>query len=88
MQAYAWRREKGLAYTIGVDGGVDFKTAAECAHVGADSFISGTALFSRPNMRAAVKKLRKIVEVAGLKISEPRSLTGRSRELAFSPRPA
>jgi ribulose-phosphate 3-epimerase len=62
QQAHAWRREKGLAYHIGVDGGVDFKTAAECARVGADAFISGTTLFGRPNLRAAVKKMRQIVE--------------------------
>jgi ribulose-phosphate 3-epimerase len=61
QQAAAWRREKNLSYHIGVDGGVDFKTAAECARAGADVFVSGTALFGRKNMKAAVKKLRKIV---------------------------
>src|SRR5690242_5328825 len=40
QQAAQWRREKGLAYNIGVDGGVDFKTVADCAHAGADTFIS------------------------------------------------
>ena len=63
-QAAAWRREKGLAYHIGVDGGVDFKTAAECAHAGADALISGTTLFRQPNMRAAVRKMRKLAEAA------------------------
>ena len=67
QQAAAWRREKGLSYHIGVDGGIDFKTAAECAHAGADTFISGTTLFGRPNLGAAVKKMRKIVEAARLK---------------------
>jgi ribulose-phosphate 3-epimerase len=66
QQAFAWRRERGLGYNIGVDGGVDFKTAAECAHVGADTFISGTTLFSRPNLGAAVSKMRKVVEAARL----------------------
>ena len=42
QQARAWRDERGLTYHIGVDGGIDFKTAAECAHAGADAFISGT----------------------------------------------
>jgi len=64
QQASAWRREKRLSYHIGVDGGIDFKTAGECAHAGADAFISGTALFSRPSLRNAVKKMRKIVESA------------------------
>ena len=84
QQAYAWRREKGLGYNIAVDGGVDFKTAAECAHVGADTFISGTALFGRPNFGAAVKKMRKIVEGAGLNVSGARSSTELHREPAFS----
>ena len=62
QQAYEWRQERGLDYHIGVDGGVDFKTAADCAHAGADAFVSGTTLFGQRNLRGAVKKLRKIVE--------------------------
>jgi len=65
QQARAWRKERGLAYHIGVDGGVDFKTAPECAHAGADTFISGTTLFHQRNLAAAVKKMRKAVEAAG-----------------------
>jgi ribulose-phosphate 3-epimerase len=64
QQAYAWRRERQLAYKIGVDGGVDFTTARECAQAGADTFISGTTLFRQRNLGAAVRKLRKIVETA------------------------
>jgi ribulose-phosphate 3-epimerase len=62
--AAAWRRERKLAYHIGVDGGVDFKTAPECAQAGADAFISGTTLFRQHNLRAAVKKMRKLAEAA------------------------
>src|SRR5437660_12056409 len=58
QQANAWRRQRNLSYHIGVDGGVDFKTAGECAHAGADTFISGTTLFHQHNLKAAVKKLR------------------------------
>jgi len=61
QQAEAWRREKQLGYRISVDGGINFQTAAECARAGADTFVAGTALFGRPNMRAAVKKMREIV---------------------------
>ncbi len=61
-QADSWRRERNLTYHIGVDGGIDFKTAGESARAGADAFISGTTLFHRPNLRAAVAKMRKIVE--------------------------
>ena len=61
QQAAAWRRELGLKYRIEVDGGINFQTAADCARAGADTFVSGTGLFAKPNMRAAVTKLRKIV---------------------------
>jgi ribulose-phosphate 3-epimerase len=79
QQAELWRREKNLHYNIGVDGGVDFKTAGECARVGADTFISGTTLFERRNLGAAVRKMRKIVETARSRMSaappsEPRAL--------------
>ena len=86
QQAHAWRREKGLGYNIGVDGGIDFKTAAECARVGADAFISGTALFGRPSLTAAVKKMRKIIETARLNLCTAGTSTGTNREPALAPR--
>jgi ribulose-phosphate 3-epimerase len=61
QQAYAWRAAGNYRFNIGVDGGIDLATAAECARVGADTFISGTALFSKRNLGAAVKKMRKAV---------------------------
>jgi ribulose-phosphate 3-epimerase len=64
QQAAAWRRERGLGYHISVDGGVNFKTAAECARAGADVFVSGTTLFGQRNLKAAVTKMRKIVSQA------------------------
>lgn len=64
QQAYAWRAERKLSFRIAVDGGVDFKTAPECARAGADTFISGTALFGRPNLGAAVRRMRKLVASA------------------------
>jgi len=85
QQAAAWRRERGLAYNIGVDGGVDFKTAGECAHAGADTFISGTTLFGRPNLGAAVKKMRKVVEAARLESQRPRPAAQAKREPALAP---
>ena len=62
-QVSEWRREAGLSFRIGVDGGVDFKTAAECAHAGADTFISGTTLFGSHHLGAAVKKMRKQIDL-------------------------
>jgi len=64
QQAHKWRLERNLGYDIAVDGGVDFKTAPECAHAGADAFISGTTLFGQRNLSAAVAKMRRLVEKA------------------------
>ena len=64
QQAHAWRRERNLPYHITVDGGVNLKTAAECARAGSDVFVSGTALFGQRNLKAAVQKLRKLVTAA------------------------
>jgi ribulose-phosphate 3-epimerase len=86
QQADAWRRDKGLTYNIGVDGGIDFKTAPECARVGADAFISGTALFGRPSLAAAVKKMRKLVEAAHVHVFAARASSGKKREQAVAPR--
>ena len=61
QQAYAWRRDYKLNFRIGVDGGINFKTAAECARVGADTFISGTGLMAQRSLKGAVTKMRKIV---------------------------
>jgi ribulose-phosphate 3-epimerase len=62
QQAEAWRREKKFNYRIEVDGGIDFETAAECARVGADTYVSGTTLFHAASLKAAVRKMRKIVD--------------------------
>lgn len=62
QQANAWRQQRNLSFTIGVDGGVNFKTAAECARAGADVFVSGTTLFGAHNLKAAVAKMRKLVQ--------------------------
>ena len=63
-QAAAWRDKLGLKYRIAVDGGIEFHTAASCAEAGADTFISGTGLFSHKNLTGAVKKMRKVVSEA------------------------
>lgn len=57
-QAHGWRREKGLKYRLEVDGGVGFETAQQCAAVGADTFVAGTALFGKRQMRRAVDQMR------------------------------
>lgn len=60
QQADEWRREKGLRYRIQVDGGISYQTVGECARVGADTFVAGTALFRQRSMKSAVAKMRKI----------------------------
>jgi ribulose-phosphate 3-epimerase len=61
QQAEAWRREKQLRYQISVDGGINNQTAAECARVGADTFVAGTSLFGQRSLKVAIKKMRKII---------------------------
>lgn len=60
LQAYKWRQEFKLNYRIEVDGGINFQTVAEVAKSGADTIVSGTGLFKQRNMKAAVRKMRKI----------------------------
>ena len=62
QQAEAWRRERNLSYRIVVDGGINFTTAVECARAGADTFVSGSALFGRRQLTKAVKKMRDLVK--------------------------
>ena len=61
QQADEWRRKMNLPYRVEVDGGINHQTVAECAAAGADTFVAGTALFGRSNMKAAVAKMRKII---------------------------
>lgn len=65
QQARAWRAEQNLNFRLEVDGGINTLTAVDCARSGADTFVSGTALFSQRNMKSAVKKMRSAVTAAG-----------------------
>ena len=80
-QAAAWRREKNLNYGIGVDGGINFATAAECAHAGADTLVAGTGVFAQKSLKRAVAKMRKIAQ----KNSGETFPGGESKELSFAP---
>src|SRR5262249_16808190 len=64
QQADGWRREKNLHYRLEVDGGINIETAVECARAGADTFVSGTALFGKRQLKAAVEKMRTAVNAA------------------------
>ena len=67
QQAYDWRKEKGLDFRIEVDGGITLETAVECARSGADTFVSGTALFRQRQLGRAVQKMRDAVRKAARK---------------------
>ena len=62
QQAAEWRRERRLGYHLEVDGGINLATAVECARAGADTFVSGTALFGQRQLGRAVRKMREAVE--------------------------
>ncbi len=62
QQVAEWRRERDLNCRLEVDGGINFETAAECARVGADTFVSGTTLFRAHSLKKAVAKMRRVVE--------------------------
>ena len=62
QQAWEWRQSRGLGYRIEVDGGIDEKTAIECSRMGADTFVSGTGLFKKRDMKKAISRMRDGVE--------------------------
>ena len=72
QQVRAWRDAKRLSYRIEVDGGVNFETVADCAHAGADTFVSGTALFGRRNLAAAVRRMRRLVTADAARVAARR----------------
>lgn len=66
QQAAAWRRERKLSHRIGVDGGIDFRIAAECAQAGADTFVAGTSLFGARDLKSAIANMRESVNEAAM----------------------
>ncbi len=64
QQADVWRRERNLKYRIEVDGGINLATSIECARAGADTFVSGTALFGQRQLKRAVRKMRDAVSAS------------------------
>ena len=64
QQAAAWRRDLGLDFHLEVDGGINDATAAECARAGADTFVSGTALFGQRQLKTAIRRMRRLATQA------------------------
>ncbi|MCE2861918.1 MAG: Ribulose-phosphate 3-epimerase [Verrucomicrobiota bacterium] len=46
-----WRRERGLAFRLEVDGGIDVATGRECRAAGADTFVAGTSFYKADDAR-------------------------------------
>ncbi len=51
-------RQRGLAVTIQVDGGINEQTIGEAAAAGAECFVAGTAVFGQQDYAAAIAALR------------------------------
>lgn len=58
-QLDAWRKEYDLTYEIEVDGGVNAKTAKQCADAGADILVAGSAIFQEKDRVQAIHQIRK-----------------------------
>lgn len=61
-QVAQFRKDTGTSFWIQVDGGVDEDTISLAAEAGADTFVAGSAVYSRDNPALAVEKLRKLAQ--------------------------
>ena len=52
------RSERGLAYRIEVDGGINAATGKTSIEAGADTLVAGTSVFAAPDMAAAIRAIR------------------------------
>ena len=57
-------REKGLAIDIEIDGGINEETIIPCAKAGANVFVAGSAIYSKPDRAEALQKIKKAGEEA------------------------
>jgi ribulose-phosphate 3-epimerase len=54
----SWIRDRELAVTLEVDGGIAEDTIASAARAGANAFVAGTSIFGAPDYREAIASLR------------------------------
>ncbi len=59
-----WRRERGLAFDIEIDGGIKPATIAAAADAGVDVFVAGSAVFGADDYTAAIASLREALNGA------------------------
>lgn len=55
----AYREKTGRQIVLEVDGGVKTDNIAEIAQAGADTFVAGSAIFSKPDYRAVIGEMRR-----------------------------
>src|SRR5690606_18422869 len=57
-------RDKGLSIDIEIDGGINEQTIIPCAKAGANVFVAGSAIYSKPDRASALQKIKKAGEEA------------------------
>lgn len=57
-------REKGLSIDIQIDGGINAETIIPCAKAGANVFVAGSAIYSKPDRTKALQEIRQAGEEA------------------------
>ncbi|MBM7540530.1 ribulose-phosphate 3-epimerase [Amphibacillus cookii] len=60
-QADQWRKALGLNLEFEVDGGINIDTAKQCADVGVDVFVAGSAIFNANDRSQAITELRSVI---------------------------
>jgi ribulose-phosphate 3-epimerase len=63
------RREKNLALSIEIDGGVHLENLAEVVRAGCDWIVTGSAIFHSPDPEATVRQMRDIASHANAFVS-------------------
>jgi len=67
VQALAWRRkELGLDFAIGIDGGVELHNAGDIVRAGCDWLVAGTSIFHTPGPAEAFVQLQRAAREATL----------------------
>ena len=58
------KRERGLDFSIHIDGGIDPETAPAAAAAGAEVLVAGSAVFRTPDPAASIATIRRLAEAA------------------------